>query len=283
MFERDYFQEVPTSEPSKSGRVVGSIGLWGLHLAAVTFAVYSGYHGISATAQYRAASGLGMLAGIVGILTIELTLMSLYFAWHNSKINGAAQSIAAGTTALIGFILACLGIVADSQLQSGAALSPWLSVYILWVLPIAPAIMAAGALFTHELAPAQLRARREAGQRDEVAEMQFKAHIATLLAEMEAAQHVANLQLNSRAAAARQVAAWYGSDQAQRAITQTAMSNAPAMLRAIGIDVEEMPPASTTPAAQAPRRITLAEMQANIDAASTGHGANGNGNGARPI
>lgn len=277
MFEKDYFQEVPTSEPTKSGRVVGGVGMWGLHAAALSFAVYSGYHGISATAQYRAGSGLGMVAGIVGIVTIELVLMSIYLAWHNQKINGAAQSIAAGMTALIGFILACLGIVADSQLQAGAALSPWLSAYLVWGLPIAPAIMAAGALFTHELAPGQLRARREAGQRDELAELQFKAHVATLRAEMEAAQHVANLQLNSRAAAARQVAAWYGSDAAQRAITQTAMSNAPAMLRAIGIDVEEVPPAAASP-----RRVTLAEMQAEIDAAH--RGTNGNGNGAtRPM
>lgn len=57
----------------------------------------------------------------------------------------------------VGFLLACLGIVADSQLQAGAALSPWLSAYLLWGLPVAPAVMALGALLVHELDPGQLR------------------------------------------------------------------------------------------------------------------------------
>jgi hypothetical protein len=239
MFEKDFFQNEQPAGPSKSGRIVGDAGMWGLHVAAVAFAIYSGYHGISATAQYRADSGLGMAAGIAGIVTIELVLLSLYMAWHNGKITGAAQSIAAGVTGLIGFILACLGIVADSQLQAGIPLSPWLSAYLSWRLPIAPAVMALGALLTHELAPAQLRARRESNERDELEETRFDAHIAAMRAELDAARTVANMQLNARTAAAKQIAAWYGSEPAQRAITSTAIQNAPAMLRAIGINVDE--------------------------------------------
>lgn len=239
MFEKDYFQSEPDAGPSQSGQLVGGAGMWGLHLAAVAFAVYSGYHGISATARYRADSGLGMAAGIVGIVVIELVLLSLYAAWHNGKINGAAQSIAAAVTGGVGFILACLGIVADSQLQAGATLSPWLAAYLLWGLPIAPAVMALGALLTHELAPAQLRARRESSENDRLAEARFAAHIATMRAELEAAKTVGNMQLNARAAAARQIASWYGSDAAQQAITATAIQNAPAMLRAVGINVNE--------------------------------------------
>lgn len=248
MFENDYFEDVKPAGPGKSGRVVGGAGMWGLHLAAVAFALYSGYHGISATARYRADSGLGMMAGIVGIVVIELVLMSLYLAWHNGRITGAAQSIAAGVTAAVGFILACLGIVADSQLQAGYELSGWLSAYLTWGLPIAPAVMALGALLTHELAPAQLRARRESNERDEVEELRFTAHIATMRAELEAARTVANMQLNARTSAARQIGAWYGSDAAQRAITATALQNAPGLLRSIGVDVDaadERPTSST--------------------------------------
>ena len=238
MFENDYFQDVEPAGPGKSGRVVGSAGMWGLHLAAVAFALYSGYHGISATAAYRADGGLGMAAGIVGIVTIELVLLALYLAWHNGRITGAAQSIAAAASAAVGFIQACLGIVADSQLQAGAALSPWLSAYLLWGLPIAPAVMALGALLTHELAPAQLRARRESNERDEMEELRFTTHIATMRAELEAARTVVNMQLNARTSAARQIGAWYGSDAAQKAITATALQNAPGLLRSIGVDVD---------------------------------------------
>ncbi len=239
MFDTDYFQEEQQTGPGRAGKAVGNIGSWGLHLAMITFMLYSGYHGISATAAYRADSGLGMAAGIVGIVTIELVLASLYLTWHNGKVTGAAQSIAAGATYAIGFILACLGIVADSQLQAGLPLSSWLAAYISWGLPIAPALMALGALLTHELAPSQLRARRESEKRDEVNEARFTAHMARLLAEMEAAKTVANMQLNAKASAAMQIGQWYSGEQAQRAITDTARANAPALLRAIGVDISD--------------------------------------------
>lgn len=239
MFDKDFFQTEQRAGPSRSGRVVGGVGMWGLHLAAVAFAIYSGYHGINATTVYRAESGLGMAAGVIGIVVIELVLMSLYLAWHNGQITGAAQSIATGVTASAGFTLACFGIVADSQLQAGIPVSPWLSAYLTWGLPIAPAFMALGALLTHELAPTQLRARRESNERDELDEVRFSAQMASLKAELKATQTVVNMQLNARTAAARQIAAWFGTEEAQQAITQSALRSAPAVLRSIGIDTME--------------------------------------------
>lgn len=281
VFERDFFQEEQRAGPGRAGKVVGSIGSWGLHLALITFMLYSGYHGIHATAVYRADSGLGNVAGIVGIVTIELVLASLYLAWHNGRITGAAQSIAAGVTYGIGFILACLGIVADSQLQAGLSLSPWLSAYLTWMLPIAPAIMALGALLTHELAPAQLRARRESEKRDEVDEARFTAHMARLLADMEAAKTVANMQLNAKTAAAKQIGQWYSGEQAQRAITSTAKQNAPALLRSIGIEVTEDAEAGQLAEKLAYLEAALAQGQGGPTPA--GAHVNGNGSGPRPL
>lgn len=246
MFEHDFFAQDENENGRKTAGAVGTVGMWGLHLAAVTFAVYSGYHGISATAAYRATGGLGAVAGVVGIVTIELVLMSLYLAWHNGRITGAAQSIAAGVTAAVGFTLACLGIVADSQLTAGMPMSSWLVAYLHWILPIAPAFMAVGALLTHELAPAQLRARRMSLALDDYEETKFTARLAGKNAELESGRIVANMQLNARHAAATQIANWYGSDEAQRAITRTARQNAPAVLRAIGIVDEDE---NATPAA----------------------------------
>jgi hypothetical protein len=239
MFDKDYFSEDATAEPSRAGRVVGNVGAWGLHLAKVAFLVYSGYHGISASWNYAGNSDLARVAQMFGIIVLEITLLSLYLAWHNQRITGAAQSIAAGSTYAVGFILACLGIVADSQLHSGAAMTPWLVTYLTWGLPIAPALMALGALLTHQLAPEQLRGRKEAEERGRFAEDRFNAHIASMRAELEAYKQIANMQLNAKASAARQVAAWYSSDRAQQAITDTALQNAPALLRAIGVDVSD--------------------------------------------
>ena len=240
MFEQDYFAEDIDAGPGRAGAFVGTAGAWGLHLAKVLFLLYSGYHGVSASLGYAGSAELAKAAQIFGIVVLELTLFSLYLAWHNQKITGTAQMITAGATYSVGFVLACLGIVADSQLHAGVAMSPWLVAYLRWGLPVAPAVMALGALLTHELNPHQLRSRQQSQQQLAFAEDQFTAQMAAARAEMDAAKALKNMQLNARMSAARQIAAWYSSDEAQQAITATALQNAPALLRAIGIEFDGM-------------------------------------------
>lgn len=238
MFNGSEFEDYSGVKRTRAGDVAGGIGAWGLHVAAVLFMVYSGYHGISASAAYRSAAGLGQLAGIVGIIVIEIVLLAIYLSWHNGRIVGAAQSVAAGVTFGIGFILACLGIVADSQLQAGIALSPWLEAYLVWGLPLAPAVMALGAVIIHETAPAQARARRETEDRDQVEEARFNGYLDGIKSEIMAARSVATMQQMARQQSAKQIAAWYSSDEAQRAIMASALKDAPRVLRQIGIDVD---------------------------------------------
>lgn len=242
MFDlKDYFAEDAGAEPGQASRFVGKVGAWGLHAAKIAFLIYSGYHGIHATAVYRGDSQLAAAAGIVGIVVVEIVLLSLYLAWHNGEIMGVHQMIAAGVTYAVGFTLACLGIVADSQLQAGYSLEGWLSAYLYWGLPIAPAIMALGALLTHELAPGQLRARVQSQANVRFDEEKFVAHMAGKRAELEAAKAITNANLNARAAAAKQIAAHYHSDQVQTAIKQSALASVPTLLRAIGVDPSTIP------------------------------------------
>ncbi|MCI0398823.1 MAG: hypothetical protein L0332_24260 [Chloroflexi bacterium] len=241
MFDKDYFTEDVAAGPNKTGRTVGTIGAWGLHLVKVAFLVYSGYHGINASWTYAGNGDLARVAQTVGIVVLECTLFGLYLAWHNQRITGAAQSLAAGATYALGFLMACLGVVADSQLNSGVGLASVLAWYLRWGLPVAPALMALGAVLTHELAPEQQRARRQSAELLTFAEDRFTAHVAGRRAELDAAKTIANMQLNARSAAARQIAQWYASDHAQRAITATALQNAPALLRAIGVNVDDVP------------------------------------------
>lgn len=241
MFDKDFFTEQQTAGPDKAGQFVGGAGAWGLHLAKVLFLLYSGYHGISASWGYAGNSELARAAQTFGVIVLEITLFSVYLAWHNQKITGVPQSIAAGITYAIGFILACLGIVADSQVHAGVTMSSLLVWYLKWGLPLAPAVMAFGTVLTHELAPEQLRGRKQANELLTFAEDQFKALLAGQRAEMDAAKTIKNMQLNAKASAAQQIAAWYASDEAQQAITKTALDNAPALLRSIGVNIEDVP------------------------------------------
>lgn len=241
MFNKDFFAEEPKAGPSAHGEKVGGMGTWGLHFAKVAFLVYSGYHGISASINYAGNSDLERVAQSAGIVVLEVTLLSLYFAWHNQKITGAPQQIAAGITYALGFILACMGIIADSQLHAGVAMSPWMVGYLKWVLPIAPAVMALGALLTHELAPHQLRSMKQADEKDKFAKTHFEAHMAGQRAQLEAAKIILNMQLNAQTTAAKQVGQWYNGQEAQQAISSTAMQNAPALLRAAGFNIADVP------------------------------------------
>ena len=236
----DFFNQ-KDREQTEFSKIMAKLAGAGLHLGKVTFLAYSGFHGISAVAQYSSAGTAGHAMQIVGILTLELTLLSLYVGWHTQMITGSYQSLAAGITYAVGFILACFGIVVDSQLNAGLTLSPILSSYMLWGLPLSPAIMALGGLATHELNPQQLRDRREKAENLRYEEEVFEAHMKKQRAKMDIQKGITNMQLNAQITAANQIATWYSGEEAQLAITAHAMTNAPALLKQIGIDVAGTP------------------------------------------
>lgn len=245
MFDNDFFaEETEEKRGGIFGRVsdyMGGGGMIGLHLAAVTYAIFSGYHGVHATAAYRAGSGLGMAAGVVGILTIELVLMSLYVAWHGQKITATAQTIAAAVTGGVGFILSFLAIVADSQITANVLQSGWLAGYVRWVLPASPAFMAVGAFFVHALSPEQIAARKQRQAEAKTEQLRHDAQVASLRAELDIQKSVTNMQLNSKAATAKLIGQAYTSPEVRAAIEETAAKNVPALLQAIGIYMPGLP------------------------------------------
>lgn len=233
---QDFFSDTGT-EVGRSGAVMGGVGAWILHLVVFAFAIYSAYHGISATARYHANSGLGQAAGITGIVVIEVVLIGLYLAFFNRRITGDKQKIAAAATAALGFVLSCMGILGDSQMQAGMALSPWLEAYLVWGLPIAPAFMSLGAAVVMATEPKHLRLMAQSVKDEEFQEKKHTKRLAAKDAELRAAQDLANLQLNGRMQAARYLMAAYRSDQVQQAIERSALANMPELLRAIGVDL----------------------------------------------
>lgn len=262
---QDFFAQ-DESTTSGTSNVVGGIGAWILHLVVFAFAIYSGYHGISATARYHASGGLGMAAGIIGILVIEVVLVGLYLAYFNRRITGDKQKLAAAATAGLGFILSCLGIIGDSQMQAGMEVSNWLSAYLTWGLPIAPAFMALGAAVVMATEPKHLRLMAAAVQDETYQEKRHTSRMAAKSAELTAAEQVANMQLNGKMQTARYLLAAYRSPDVQAHIQASALANMPELMRAIGVDLPygtviegqtiEPPPAPVEPppAAEPPAR-----------------------------
>lgn len=240
MFDNDIFNDTTQEEPSAAGLAVGRLGVWLLHLTKLAFLAYSGAHGISAALQYAGSSDWQKLAQIVGIIVIEATLLGIYLAAMNSKLEGGGQTVAAAFTYGLGFIMAALGIAADSQLNAGLALSGWLEGYLRWGLPLAPGLMALGSLAIHTLEPAKMRDRAQARAKMEMEEERFRAKMANEKARLEEAKSIRSIQMASRKALLQQLYHVYSGEDVQKAIAATASQNAPAMLRAAGIDVETM-------------------------------------------
>lgn len=230
-----FFGSDQDEERSPSSKAVGSIGYWFLHVVMVTFALYSGAHGINASLRYAGSSDFAKVAQIVGIITIEIVLFGVYLAFLNGKITGASQTIAAGGTFALGFALALMGIVADSQANSGIALSRPISLYLRWGLPIAPGFMALGAMLIHFLDPHTLRYRRHDQQRRDLEDYQFGAKIALEKGKAEESLYKQGLQMIAGKAVLRELEAITESAEFREAIKRTAVDKAPQIFSEAGV------------------------------------------------
>ncbi len=257
-------------ERSGSSNVVGGIGLWILHLVMFTFAIYSGAHGINASLGYAGSSNFAKIAQIIGIVSIEAVLIGIYFAFLNGKITGAAQTIVAGITFIFGFALALTGIVADSQINSGAPLSEEIVFYLTWGLPIAPGLMSLGALLIHVLDPHTLQYRKKDQQKRELEELNFSANLAIERARAEEEISKKGLQLMSRQAVFRELESIYQSAEFREAIKRTAIDRAPELFSEAGILVDRVTIPGDT--ARAPR---YAEPERERVPSSNGHNGGG--------
>ena len=239
MFNPDeFFTGAEGQEQSTMSRTVGGIGSWLLHIVKALFLLYAMSHGINASLAYAGNHWWAQVAQIVGIVVTGIVLFGLYLLFMNRKIQGPRQMIAAAAVYVIGFTLECLAIVADSQLNAGQGLSPWLRSYLLWVLPVAPAVMGLGAVIVHALEPEQGRAREQAEQKRQLEDERFSALLDQERAKLNEARAIRAMQGSSRQAVIKQLAEVYASEQVQQAITQTALANMPALLRAAGIQFD---------------------------------------------
>ena len=229
---RDFFADDGSSAKTP---ILGGFGALILHLVVIALLIYSGYHGIHASARYRETQGLGNAAGIIGILIIEFVMLGIYLAYFYRRITGDGQKYAAAATFGIGVILVSMGIVGDSLLQAGIALPSWLGTYLTFGLPIAPVIMGMGAAAVLAAEPKLNRQIRAVLKQEDAAEKRHTARMRAEDAKLMVAQSAANLQLNSLQMTAEYAHAAYRAPEVQQAIQAAALANLPELLRGAGV------------------------------------------------
>lgn len=124
-------------KPSKSSAVnIEKRDLPALDWIHVIFLFYSGAHN-AINAWGRAENGLFFIFVLVGILSVELMLWSIYKYWKNGTLIGKMMRVGkiAGALALF---YATAGILA--QAQTGSA-NDWLTIYYQWILPSSAPVM----------------------------------------------------------------------------------------------------------------------------------------------
>lgn len=88
---RDFFADDGSDAKTP---LLGGVGAFILHTVVIALLIYSGYHGIHASA--RSLSGIAgagaMPPDIVGILIIELVMLGIYLAYFYRRITGDGQT-----------------------------------------------------------------------------------------------------------------------------------------------------------------------------------------------
>lgn len=234
--ELDRLEGEISGELALIGRqVMGGAASWVLHMIKVVYVLYSGFHSIAATSAYAGAGQLSQAFQIVGIVSVEATLLALYVAFMSSRIVGFSMKMAAGITYAIGFAATAITIIGDSQAHAGAAVPYWLQIYLVWVLPALPAVMAIGVFATHQLEPARVRARREAEQLESEQALAFTARQAQRRARLTEAKQLENLRMGGRRQIIGYLDEFFKSPLVRQAAHKAAAGRLPDMLREIGI------------------------------------------------
>ena len=119
-----------------------------LNAIHILFLFYSGAHN-TLNAFEHAQNGFFFLFVVVGILSVELMLWSIYKYWKEGRLVGR-MLLASKLAGVLAMFFAVAGILAESQ--AGTA-NQWLSMYYQWILPCSAPVMFIMAFWIQSLDP----------------------------------------------------------------------------------------------------------------------------------
>ena len=171
------------------------------------------------------------VAGVV--LTLELSILAIYFAAISGMFTGTAQMLIAVFAWFVGIFLAGSGIVADSRLTAGQELGEYLNWYLSTGLYLAPLVMVALIAVVVMSDPVL---QQKIIERDKV-----KAEVSALKAEHASKKMTYTIQLEAQKQAALYAMEMYQSAAVQNELKEYARQQFIAMMRNQGINVDRLP------------------------------------------
>jgi len=246
---------------------VGTAAAWLGWLLLFALAVTTAVHAVAlvqATTHLTTAGGnIFNIVRVGGVVVVELfaVVTAVLLATHRLR---ARQKPAAMAVEAVWFIFAAVNLVSSFAVEAGGAVPQFVTTWVQYGLPVSALVMGALFYLTLRLDPDATRADDEAETLEMFARVKHAARQEVLASpQMRAVIRQAEWQ-RLPAVVGRQMNLTDGQIAAL-------VRQAPQLLDLNNDGVPDIHEA-------APRRVTLTEMQSNLEAA--GHGPNGNGNGA---
>ena len=200
----------------------------------VIFLFYSGAHN-AVNAWHRAENGLFFIFVLVGILSVEIMLWSIYKYWKAGHLVGKMLRIGK-YAGILAMFYATAGILA--QAQSGSA-NEWLNIYYQWILPSSAPVMFFFAFWIQSVDPIMM------AERDTTA-YAYLASIEEKKENLDARRMRLDEQRNRRKLRShvmkkKLIALWKESDsrRTKSTLKRASMTEMPMLLEEVGISVKK--------------------------------------------
>ncbi len=200
----------------------------------VIFLFYSGAHN-AINAWHRAENGLFFIFVLVGILSVEIMLWSIYKYWKAGHLVGKMLRIGK-YAGILAMFYATAGILAQAQ---SATANEWLNAYYMWILPSSAPVMFFFAFWIQSVDPIMM------AERDTTA-YAYLASIEERREQLDARrmnldEQRSRRKLRSHVMKKKLLALWKESDsrRTKSTLRRASMTEMPMLLEEVGISVKE--------------------------------------------
>ena len=199
------------------------------------FIAYSGCHNLVNSWHYSGSAAFFIFA-VLGILTVELMLFSIYKYWKDGKLVGKMQRIGKWA-GLLAMFFAVAGILAHAQQGSE---NEWVSLFYQWIMPSSAPVMFFFAFLIQAANPVMAAYRDEAAYGQLVNVEERRGALDQKQLELD---YKSDVRLMKKKIWKDKLAAlWNESDsrRTRQTLKRAMRLEMPKMLKQLGIDIDQV-------------------------------------------
>ena len=200
----------------------------------IIFLFYSGAHN-AINAWNRAENGLFFIFVLVGILSVEIMLWSIYKYWKAGHLVGKMLRIGK-FAGILAMFYATAGILAQAQ---SASANDWLTIYYQWILPSSAPVMFFFAFWIQSVDPIMVAERDTTAYAYLASIEEKKEALDARRMRIDEARH--RRKLRAHVMKKKLVALWKESEsrRTKSTLKRSSITEMPELLQEIGVSVRD--------------------------------------------